>query len=268
MSDHITREPDRYGRQPWSPGALDRIAWLTSRLKGKAKVLAALVWFAGRPDYIARPGMAELRKALGGMDRRAIQRYLRDLENDGSIVAVAHSKGGRGNATEYLVNYQRAVVSTALFLPERAVDSVQKGGNFRPKGRLNLPPLPEEPEEPEENPSSSSSVASRKATPKRAARREDEEEEDSLAWNRLVREHERERDNCGPEFVKYALAEEFQTRTPSALANLARGWEEPMPRPKAEPSKWRCNGCGEIAEHADGGLCHRCLDEHNVGRTA
>ena len=255
MSDNSTPTRDRYGRAPWEPGTLDRIAWLTSKLRGKAKVLGALTWFAGTPDHIARPGMDLLRKAVDGMDPRAIQRYLRQLQKDGSIVPVAHLKGGRGNATEYRVVYERAVVPTVLLLAQRAVDSTQKGGRFDTKGRYVLPPLPEEPEE---NPSSSSGAVG--CGP--------EEEDEKLSWTERVEAAATRHPNCGPEFTKWAKL--MKDRRPSTLEMTAAKWDEPEPKPPAASAvakEWRCNGCGEIAEHASGGLCQRCHSNFKRGRT-
>ncbi len=138
--------PDRMDE--WTPGALDRWAWVIANLRGKAKVLAALTWFAGPPKYIALPGNDRLLKIVGG-HRRDLQRHLRQLEQDGLIERIAHATGGQGKATVYRVKYQRAGISPALWEWERAGDSPPKGGGFSTKGRVLPPPLPEEPEEPE-----------------------------------------------------------------------------------------------------------------------
>ena len=261
MFNPTTPKRDRYGRAPWEPGTLDRIAWLTSKLRGKAKVLGALTWFAGPPDHIARPGMDLLRKAVDGMDPRAIQRYLRQLQKDGSIVPVAHLKGGRGNATEYRVVYERAVIPTVLLLAQRAVGSTQKGGMFDTKGRYVLPPLLEEPEVTP----SSSSVDSRKEPQPTAP---DEEEDEKLSWTERVEAAATRHPNCGPEFTKWA--NDMKDRRPSTLEKTAAKWDEPEPKPPAASAvakEWRCNGCGEIAEHASGGLCQRCHSDYQRGRT-
>jgi hypothetical protein len=99
-----------------------RIVWELDLPRYELIVLLALADHAHSDGTKCFPSVAHLATKTG-YSRRQIQRLLRSLEAKRVIVAVAHSKGGKGWATEYRLHLENASRKQALVAKRQRVTS-------------------------------------------------------------------------------------------------------------------------------------------------
>lgn len=230
---------DRYGRRPWRPeGVLDRLAWLTAQRgsERELRVLGVLVWFAGPPDFIAKPAVDLIVKALGDVDKRTVQRALYGLRERRLITPVAYAQGGGREPTRYRVNYSRAKAVDVLSKFLRGDNMVSSLGvtdsspgvtDAGRRGDNMVSPKPERTREPE----TSLSPPAVKTTIGVSTEPDSERESAPPSGEEDAQKAEREIDralddvNASKQYREW-VARDMEFRTPANVRATARTWTD------------------------------------------
>ena len=121
--------------------------WALDLRRDEKLVLLALADHAHDDGGKCYPGVRYL-AWKSGYSERQIQRLLRRLQHRGVLRAVAHARGGRGIATEYLIETQKgdkltpfSRFKTATRQSVKGVISTENGGNENTKDAVSVTPI-------------------------------------------------------------------------------------------------------------------------------